>query len=177
MIRKQTEAKKKKKRLEKKEKKEKTKIEDIDLGRFFELATTDKLHFNGLNWHEIEDDIRIGYTGDFEMIVSMLIREIEQKSNIRFKNFDDFEIYNNAIDCDYDAGVVVFAGWLRKLNTPQFIMVNRSQYDRETAFKQDIVEYIVIICDIPTSGNCFTKHMNHLSFRDYMKDFSTFIRD
>ena len=37
------------------------------------------------------------------MIRSMFFGEIEQKSNIRFKIFVDSEIYNNAIDVDYDS--------------------------------------------------------------------------
>ena len=38
------------------------------------------------------------YTGDFELIETMLIGEIEQKTNIKFKSADDFETYNIAID-------------------------------------------------------------------------------
>ena len=66
-------------------------VEDIDLGRFFELATSKKTSVNGLDLHEIKNEILEDYTGDFELIGSMLIGELEQKSNIRFKNVDDFE--------------------------------------------------------------------------------------
>ena len=42
----------------------------------------------------------------------MLIGEIEQRTNIRFKNIDDFENYINAIDNgDYDSDDVNFTGW------------------------------------------------------------------
>ena len=58
----------------------------------------------------------------------MLIGEVEQKSNIRFKNVDDFEKYNNAIDNGvYDSEDVIFTGCLYKLITPEFKKVNRSQ--------------------------------------------------
>ena len=45
----------------------------------------------------------------------MLIGEIEQKTNIRFKTVDDFETYINAIDNGgYDSEDVIFTGWLYK---------------------------------------------------------------
>ena len=41
------------------------------------------------------------YTGGFGLIGSMLIGEIEQKTNISFKIVDNFEAYFIAIDVDY----------------------------------------------------------------------------
>ena len=90
LIRKQNESNKEKKKNERKQKRENI-AEDIDKGRFFELATTNRKHVNGLNLHEIKNEIFEDYTGDFELIGSMLVGEIEQKTNIRFKNVDDFE--------------------------------------------------------------------------------------
>ena len=88
----------------------------------------------------------------------MLIGEIEQKTYIRFKNIDEFENYNNAIDKgDYDSEDVIFTGWLYKLNTTEITKTNRSQYGKSTDFKQDIVEYKGNICYIPSSGHCFCK--------------------
>ena len=85
-----------------------------------------------------------------------MVGEIEQKTNIRFKNDDDFETYNNVIDNGgYDSEDVIFTEWLYKLNTPEFLKVNRSQYARGTDYKQDFVEYIGKSCYIPTNGNCF----------------------
>ena len=116
-------------------------VEDINVGRFFELATTDREYVYGLSLHEIKNDILEDYTGDFELIGSMLIGEREEKTNIRFKNVDDFENYINAIDnIGYDSEDVFFTGWLYKLNTHEFKKVNRSQFGRGTDFKQDIVE-------------------------------------
>ena len=48
-------------------------VKDIDTGRFFQLATTDREYVNGLNLHEIKNDILEDYTGDFELIGSMLV--------------------------------------------------------------------------------------------------------
>ena len=52
------------------------------------------------------------YTGEFEMVGSMLIGKIEQKTNIRFRNIEDFETYIYAKDVDFDSEDVVFTGWL-----------------------------------------------------------------
>ena len=111
------------------------------------------------------------------MIGSVLVSEIEQKTNTRFKIVDDFETYNNAKEKKgYDSDDVIFTGWLYKLNTPEFKKVNRSQYAGGTVFKQDIVEYIGNNCCIPTSINCFIKCINHFTKKDYTKELSTFIR-
>ena len=176
LIRKQNESNKEIKRNERRQKRENI-AEDIDLGRFFELATTNRKYVNGLNLHEIKNEILEDYTGDFELIGSMLVGEVEQKTNIRFKNVDDFESYINAIDnSGYDSEDVIFTGWLYKLNTPEFEKVNRSHYGRGTDFKQDIVEYIGNNCYIPTSGNCFIKCINYFTKKDYTEEFLTFIR-
>ena len=176
MIRIQNESNKETKQNERRQKRENM-VEDINIDRFFELATTDREYVNGLNLHEIKNDILENYTGDFELIGSMLVGEIEQKTNIRFKNVDDFESYINAIDnSGYDSDDVIFTGWLYKLNTPEFKKVNRSQYGRGTDFKQDIVEYIGNICYIPTSGKCFIKCINYFTKKDYTAEFLTFIR-
>ena len=152
-------------------------VEDIDICRFFELATTDRKYVNGSNLHEIENEILEDYTGVFELFGSMLVGEVEQKTNIRFKKDDDFESYINAIDnIVYDSEDVIFTGWLYRLNTPEFQKVNRSQYARGTGFKQDIVEYIGNNCYIPTSGNCFIKCINYFTKKDYTEEFLTFIR-
>ena len=50
-----------------------------------------------------------------------MIGDIEQKTNIMFKKFDNFETYNNALhNGGYDSEDVIFTGWLYKLNTPKF---------------------------------------------------------
>ena len=91
------------------------------------------------------------------MIGSLLIGEIEQKTNIRLRIVDDFEICTIAIDVDYDSEVVIFTGWLYRINTPHSVKVNKSESGEVTVFKQDIVEYSKNKCYIPTSGNCFIK--------------------
>ena len=175
-IRKQNESNREMKQNERRQKRENM-VDDIDIGRFFELATTDKKYVNGLNLHEIKNEMRDDYTGDFELIGSMLVDEVEQKTNVRFKNVDDFASYINAKDnSGYDSENVSFTGWFHNLNTPDFKKVNRSQCGRGTDFKQDIVEYIGNNCYIPTSGKCFIKCINYFTRKDYTEEFLTFIR-
>ena len=50
------------------------------------------------------------YTGDFEMIGSMLIGKMEKKTIIRLQNFEDFENYIDAIVIDYDTEDFIFTG-------------------------------------------------------------------
>ena len=164
LIRKQNESNREIKQFERRQKRENLVEEDIDIGRFFELATTDRKYGNGLNLHEIKDEISEDYTGDFELFGSMLVGEVEQKTIFRFKNTDDFETYINAIDnSGYDSDDVFFTGWLCRLNTPDFRRVKRSQFARGTDFKQDIVEYHGRNCYIPTSGMCFIKCINYFT--------------
>ena len=88
--------------------------EHINVGRFFELATTKKIYVNRLNLHEIKSKILESSTGEFELIGPMLIGEMEQRTLIRFKKFDVFETYNNAIGVDYVSEDDIFSGWLYK---------------------------------------------------------------
>ena len=175
MIRIQNESNKETKQNERRQKRENT-VEDIDTGRFFELATTDRDYVDGLNLHEIKDEILEDYTGDFELIGKMIIGLVEHKTNIRFKNMDDFERYINAIDIDYDSDDVIFTGYVYKLNTPQFKVVKRSAYGKGTNHMREIVEYHGQNCYISTSGMCFIKCINYFTKKDYTEEFLTFIK-
>ena len=100
----------------------------------------------------------------------------ERKTNITFKNNDDYESYINALDVDYYSQDGVFTGYVYKLITPEFNRVIRSPYGRSTVFKQNIVEYIGNKCFIPTSGNCFIKCIKYFTNKGYREKFLTFIR-
>ena len=127
MIRIQNDSNKETKRNERRQKRQNI-VEDVDIGRFFEIATSDNIYVNNLNLHEIKNEILEDYTGDFELIGKMIIGPVKHKTNIRFKNMDDFERYINAIDIHYDSEDVIFTGYVYKLNTPQFKIVKRSAY-------------------------------------------------
>ena len=175
MIRRQTESNEEIKQNERKQKTE-NKVEDIDNGRFFELATSNEFYVNNLNLHEIKNENLKYYTGDFNLKVLMPIGPIEHETNIRFKNMDEFESCINAIDIDYDSEGVTFTGYVNKLNTPQFKMVRRSAYGECTNFLQEFVEYHRKDCYIPTSGVCFLKCNKYFTKKDYTEEILTFIR-
>ena len=177
MIRKQNESNREIKRNERRQKRRENLVEeDIDLGRFFELATSNKIYVNNLNLHEIKNQILQDYTGDFDLNGKMIIGPIEQETNVRYKNMDDFERYINAIDIDYDSEDVTFTGYLYKINTPQFNVVRRSAYGKGTNYMQEIVEYHGQNCYIPTSGMCFINCIKYFTKKDYTEEFLTFIR-
>ena len=151
-------------------------VEVVDLGRFFEMATSDKTYVNNLNLYEIKNEFLEDYTGDFDLIGKMIIGPVEHKTNIRFKNIYDFERYINAIDIDYDSEDVIFSGNVYKLDTPQFKFVKRSACGKGTIHMQEIVEYCGRNCYTPTSGMCFIKCINRFTKKDYTEEFLTFIR-
>ena len=106
----------------------------------------------------------------------MTIGTIEHKTNIRFKNMDDFESYINATGIDYDSEDVTFNGSVYKLDTLQFKVVKRSVYGKGTDCMQEIVEYHGQIVYMPTSGICFIKCIIYFTKKDFTEEFSTFIR-
>ena len=106
----------------------------------------------------------------------MNIGPIEHKTNIRFKNMNDFGSYLNAIDIDYDSEDVIFTGYVFKLKTPQFNVVRRSAYGRGTNYMQEYVESHGQNCYIPTSGMCFIKCINYFTKKDDTEKFLYFIR-
>ena len=172
MIRIQNELNKETKRNERKQRRENM-VEDIgiDVGRFFELATSNNIYVGNSNLHEIKNEFSKDYTGDFELIGKMIIGPVEHKTNIRFKNMDDFESYMNAIDIDYVSDDVIFTGYVHKLNTRQFIVVKRSGYGKGTNYMQEIVEYQGQNCYIPTSGMCFIKCIKYFTKKITRKNF------
>ena len=106
----------------------------------------------------------------------MIIGPIEQKTNIRFQNLDDFGSYINAIDVDYDSEDVTLTGYIYKLNTLQFKVVKRSAYGKGTKYMQEIVEYHGQNCHIPTSSQCFIKGYKYFTEKDFTDYFLTFMR-
>ena len=94
-----------------------------------------------MNLHEIKNEILQDYTGDFQINGLMIIGPFEHKTNIRYKNMDDFETYINAIDVDYGSEDVTFTGYVYKLNTPWFKNVEKNVYGKGTNYMQEIVEY------------------------------------
>ena len=63
LIRRQNESNRETKQNEKGQKRQNLIDEDIDIGRFFELATSNKIFINNLNLHEIKNEILQDFTG------------------------------------------------------------------------------------------------------------------
>ena len=171
LIRQQNESNTEKKQNERRQKRQNLIDDDIDLGRFFELATIKNIYVNNLNLHEIKNEISQDYTGDFVLNGLMIIGPFGHKTNISFKNMDDFESYINAIDIGYDSEDVTFTGYFYKLNTPQFHVVKRSAHVKGTNYMQKSVEYLKQNCYIPTSSHCFIKCIKYFSEKIIEKNF------
>ena len=107
-------------------------VEDIDLGRFFVIASSDKIYVNGVNIHEIKNETLQDYTGGFELNGLMIFGPIKHKTSTRFKYMHDFERFKNAIDVDYESEDVTVTSYVYKLNTPQFKVLKRSAYGKGT---------------------------------------------
>ena len=75
-------------------------VEDVDLARFFEIATSNEKYVNNLELHEIKNEILQYYTGDFELKGLLIKGPVEHKTNTRYNKKDEFESYRNAIDID-----------------------------------------------------------------------------
>ena len=50
-----------------------------------------------MNLHEVKNEILLDYKSDFQLIGSIVIGEMKQKTGIRFKNVDGFETCFDAI--------------------------------------------------------------------------------
>ena len=129
------------KQIERKQKGENLSDKDIDSGKFFELATSNKVYGNVLCLHEIKNEVLLKYFGVFDLNGLIVKGTVERKTIIRFRNLDDFEIYINAMDFDYDNEDVIFTGYVDKSNTLQFKSVKRSAYAKGTNYMKDMVEY------------------------------------
>ena len=89
----------------------------------------------------------------------------------------DYEAYFTSIDEGYDAEDSIFKDYIYKSNTPQFHLVNRSQYGNGCDFKHEIIEYRGNNCFIPTKGYCFVKSINFITGEDYKQQYLGFIRN
>ena len=51
--------------------------------------------------HDIKKETLVDYTGDSEIVGSLIIGESFRNTHIRYKNLDDYEAYFNSIDVAY----------------------------------------------------------------------------
>ena len=119
----------------------------------------------------------LDYTGEFEMVGELSIADHIRHTQIIFRNINDYESYINAIDQDYESQDANVNGYIYKIDTPQFNLVNISQYGNGCDFKHQIIEYRGNNCFIPTKGYCFVKFVNYLTGEEYKDQYLDFIRN
>ena len=141
------------------------------------LKELNKIQVIKKNLLEIKQEILVGYTGEFEKVGSLKLGNQIRQTHIRFRNMDDFESYINAIDDGYDAEDAIFNGYIYKIKTPQFILVNSCQYGNGCDFKHEIIEYRGNNCFIPNKGYCFVKCNTFSTGGDYKQQYLDFIRN
>ena len=132
-----------------------------------ELKELNKIHVFNKNLHKIKQEILQDYNGEVEMVGNLKVGDQIRQTHIRFRNISDYEAYINSIDEGYDAGDCIFNGYIYKIDTPQFIKINRSQYGNGCSFDKIVIEYLGNNCYIPTKEYCFIKCVNYLTGQDY----------
>ena len=124
----------------------------------------------GLNLHEFKNELLLDFKGDCESNGLKDIGPVKQKTNIRFRNMDDFESYINAIDVDYDSADVTLTGYVYKLHAPQFKFVKRIAYVKGTNYLEKVIDYHGQNCSIPIFGMHFIKCIKYFTERDYTEE-------
>ena len=141
------------------------------------LRDMNKIQVIDKNLHVTKTEILQEYVGAFEKIGNLNVGDRVRKTNIRFRNMDNFEAYINAIDEGYDAEDAISNGFVYKLDIPQFNKVNRNQYGNGCSFDKIIVENRGNSCYIPTKGYCFVKCINYLTGQENKQQYLDFIRN
>ena len=111
------------------------------------------------------------------MLGKMKTGLIEHKTNLRFKNMDNFESFINAVEIDYESHDVIFTGYIQKFTTHPFNAVKRSSYGEGTNYMNEIVERYGQNVFSPTSGSCFIQCNNYYTNNEYTEEFKNFIRN
>ena len=97
------------------------------------------------------------------MVGSLDVVDQIQTTDIRFRKITHYEAYINSIGGRYDAEDSIFIGYFYKMNTPQFVLVNRSQNGNACDFEHEIIEYRGKNCFIRKKEYCFVECVNFLS--------------
>ena len=122
------------------------------------------------------NEILVDYTGEFETIGKLSNGDQIRTTQIRFRKITDYEAYTNSIDDEYDAEDSNSNSYFFKIDTPQFNIVNGSQYGIGCDFKHEFIEHHVQNCFIPAKGYCFVKCIDFLTGGDYKQQYLDFIR-
>ena len=145
-----------------------------------ELKELNKIQGVNENLHEIKQETLVDYIGEFEMFRRLTIADQTRETHTRIRNITEYEAYIKAIDQDYESDDAIFNGYNYKIDTPQFKLVNRSQYGNGCDYKlwnHEIIEYRDNNCFIPTKGYCFVKYINFSRGKDYKQHYLDFMRN
>ena len=111
------------------------------------------------------------YRGGFELNGLMVVGPVKHKTNIKFRNMDDFASYVGAIYIEYDREDVTVTGYVYKLNTPQFKVVKQPAYAKRTNYMKKNVDYRGQNLFILTCGNCSMKSINSFTEKVMQKNY------
>ena len=70
---------------------------------------------------------------------------------------------------------MIFSGYIYKIDTPQFNLVNRGQKGNGCDFKHEIIEYRGNNCFVPTKEYCFVKCIKLITGKNYKQQNIDFI--
>ena len=76
------------------------------------LKELNKIEVIHKNLHEIKHEILLDYTGEFEMVGNLKVGDHIRDTRVRFRNINDYEVYINKIDQDYESDDAVFNGYI-----------------------------------------------------------------
>ena len=142
-----------------------------------QLKQLKKIHIVNKYLHEIKQEVLRDYAGEFEVVGNLKIVDQIRQTDIRFRNISDYEANFNSIDEGYDADDAIFNGYIYKIDTLQFNLVNRGQCGNGCDLKHEFIEYRGNYCFIPTNGYCFVKCVTFLIGDDYKEQNLDFIRN
>ena len=90
-----------------------------------QLKKSNKIHVIDKILHENKNEKLRDYACEFEMVGKLTVGDQVRETHTRFGNITEYEAYVNSIGKEYDAEDAIFNGYVWKINTPQFNLVNR----------------------------------------------------
>ena len=105
-----------------------------------QLKEFKKIHVVNKKLYEMKQEVLGDYASEFEEVGYLKTGDQIRQTFIRFRNISDYEAYIKSIDEGFDAEEAIFKGYIYKVDTPQFNLVNRSQHGNGCDFKQQIIE-------------------------------------
>ena len=76
------------------------------------LKESNEIQLHIKNLREIRQEILVNYTGEFEMVGNLEVRDQIRQTHIRFRKITDYEAYINSVDEGYDVEDAIFNGYL-----------------------------------------------------------------